>query len=120
MTIALGSLLAFLAVVTGAFGAHALEKILDAYGLKVWHTAVTYHMTHAIALVLLGLFERQMGRTYPVTLALFAAGILIFSGSLYLLAFTGVKWLGAITPIGGACFLAAWLSFAWYAWKSQL
>lgn len=118
MTIAHGALQAFLAVVTGAFGAHALEKILDEYGLKVWHTGVTYHMTHALALVLLGLFEKQMGRTYPLIHGLFAAGIVVFSGSLYILALSGQKWLGAITPIGGACFLAGWLSFAWFAWKS--
>lgn len=118
MTIAVGASFAFLAVVAGAFGAHALEKIFDAYSLKIWHTAVTYHMTHALALVALGIFERQIGRALNWPFGLFVAGIVIFSGSLYLLAFTGVKVLGAITPIGGAFFLAGWACLAWAAWKS--
>ena len=118
MTIAHGALHAFLAVVTGAFGAHALEKIFGAYELKIWHTAVTYHMTHALALILLGLFEKQMGLKYNLPHGAFALGILLFSGSLYALAFTGTKALGAITPLGGAAFLLGWLAFAWAGWKS--
>lgn len=118
MTIAHGALLAFLAVITGAFGAHALEKMLDGYGLKIWHTAVTYHMTHALALVLLGLFERQMSARYPLAHWSFVIGIFLFSGSLYALALSGVKTLGAITPFGGAAFLIGWLAFAWAGWKS--
>jgi uncharacterized membrane protein YgdD (TMEM256/DUF423 family) len=119
MTIALGALLAFLAVITGAFGAHGLEKTLDEYGLRIWHTAVTYQMTHALALVLLGLFERQVGARFALAQGAFLVGILVFSGSLYLLALTGTRWLGAITPFGGAAFLVGWLAFAWAGWKAS-
>lgn len=119
MTIAIGCLFAFLAVGTGAFGAHALDKVLDTYGKGIWLTAVTYHMTHALALVLLGLFERQSGMRFPVAAWSFGIGILLFSGSLYALALSGVRVLGAITPLGGMGFLIGWLAFAYYAWKSS-
>ena len=117
MALALGCIFAFFAVVTGAFGAHALKASLDEYSLGIWHTAVTYQMSHALALVLLGLFEKQVGERFPLVLGLFSAGILLFSGSLYALALSGIKILGAITPLGGAAFLAGWLAFAWYGWK---
>lgn len=118
MTIAHGALQAFLAVITGAFGAHALEARFGAYELKIWHTAVTYHFGHALALVLLGLFERQMGFRFPISHWAFGVGILLFSGSLYALALSGVKILGAVTPLGGLAFLTGWIAFAWVAWKS--
>jgi uncharacterized membrane protein YgdD (TMEM256/DUF423 family) len=117
MTIAHGAFQAFLAVIAGAFGAHGLEKILDEYGLKVWHTGASYHLTHALALVLLGICERQFRAKLPLAHWCFGLGILLFSGSLYLLAVTGVKWLGAITPLGGAAFLVGWLALAWNAYK---
>lgn len=101
--------LCFLAVVLGAFGAHGLKNILGANGtLDVWQTAVLYHLAHAIALVALALHGTgNRGACY-----LLLAGIAIFSGSLYLLALTNIRWLGAITPLGGLCFLAGW---AWLA-----
>lgn len=118
MSVSIGAFLAFLAVCTGAFGAHGLEKILDEKGLALWHTAVTYHMTHALALVLLGLFEAQKNTALPITRWGFLIGILLFSGSLYALALSGVRILGAITPFGGTAFLIAWLAFAYSAWKA--
>ncbi len=98
--------LAFLAVALGAFGAHSLKGLLEANGtLEVWKTAVLYHLAHAVALVALALH----GGTNRGAFLLLVAGIAIFSGSLYLLAVTNVRWLGAITPLGGLCFLAGWL-----------
>ncbi len=95
----------FLAVALGAFGAHALKETLVANGtLDAWNKAVLYHLAHAIALVALALHGvSNRGAFYLLT-----AGVAIFSGSLYLLAITNIRWLGAITPIGGLCFLAGW------------
>ncbi len=97
--------LCFLAVALGAFGAHGLKSVLQANGtVEIWEKAVLYHLAHAIALVALALHAgTKRGAFY-----LLLAGIFIFSGSLYLLAFTDVRWLGAITPLGGICFLAGW------------
>jgi uncharacterized membrane protein YgdD (TMEM256/DUF423 family) len=100
------AVLCFLAVALGAFGAHALKGTLAANGMTdVWNKAVLYHFIHALALLVLA--------TLPVASraasALFVAGIVLFSGSLYLLALTNIKWLGAITPLGGLCFLAGWV-----------
>jgi uncharacterized membrane protein YgdD (TMEM256/DUF423 family) len=97
--------LCFLAVALGAFGAHALTPTLEANGtLDAWSKAVLYHLAHAIALLALALHGTQnRGALY-----LLVAGVAIFSGSLYVLAITNIRWLGAITPIGGLCFLAGW------------
>lgn len=119
MTIAHGALQAFLAVACGAFGAHALKASLDEYSLGVWQTGVTYHMAHALALVLLGIFEAQRKRREKAAHACFGIGILLFSGSLYALALTGVKALGAVTPLGGLGVLAGWLLFARAGWRSR-
>ena len=97
--------LCFLAVGLGAFGAHALKAMLQESGmLDVWNKAVLYHLVHAVALAALALH----GAGNRVAYFLIAAGILFFSGSLYVMALTSVRWLGAITPIGGLCFLAGW------------
>src|SRR5213082_151856 len=97
--------LCFLAVALGAFGAHALRSTLEGRGtLSTWNTAVLYHFIHAIALLALALY----GTGNRGAWWLLFAGILIFSGSLYVMALTNVRWLGAITPIGGLCFLAGW------------
>ena len=100
----------FLAVALGAFGAHALKQRLSPDLLAVWNTAVQYHFYHALALFLLGLLLRQQPGSSLLNAsgACFAAGILLFSGSLYALALSGVRVLGAITPLGGALFLAGW------------
>ncbi len=97
--------LCFAAVALGAFGAHALKASLEASGmLDVWNKAVLYHFLHAIALVSLALFGAGNRAAYFLLLA----GIILFSGSLYTMALSNVRWLGAITPLGGLCFLAGW------------
>jgi uncharacterized membrane protein YgdD (TMEM256/DUF423 family) len=101
----LGAAFCFFAVVLGAFGAHALKARLDSSGmLDVWNKAVLYHFLHAIALLVLAL----LASTNRLTYFLLVAGILLFSGSLYTMALTNIRWLGAITPLGGLCFLAGW------------
>ncbi len=109
--IRIAAALCFLAVALGAFGAHWLKPIIDRNGmLDVWNKAVFYHFTHAIVLVFLAFF----GATNRGACWLFCAGVFFFSGSLYIMALTNIRWLGAITPLGGLCFLAgwAWLFFA--------
>ena len=97
--------LCFLAVALGAFGAHSLKPTLELRGmLDVWNKAVLYHFIHAIALLVLALY----GTVNRGAWCLLLAGIFLFSGSLYLLALTNLRWLGAITPFGGLCFLAGW------------
>ncbi|MEQ8712595.1 MAG: DUF423 domain-containing protein [Cyclobacteriaceae bacterium] len=115
-----GSILAFLAVAIGAFGAHGLQSILEAnQRVDTFETAVKYHMYHALALLLTGvLLQYYPGRLMENSVWLFIAGILVFSGSLYILSITNIKVLGAITPIGGLCFLIAWAMLAISFWKS--
>ena len=97
--------LCFLAVALGAFGAHALKSTLESHGMTdVWNKAVLYHFIHAIALLVLSRFATVNSKAS----LLLVAGIILFSGSLYLMALTNVRWLGAITPLGGLCFLAGW------------
>jgi uncharacterized membrane protein YgdD (TMEM256/DUF423 family) len=100
------AVLCFLAVALGAFGAHALKATLAANAtIDVWNKAVLYHFVHAIALLVLATLPAA-SRAASIFLL---AGIVLFSGSLYLLALTNIKWLGPITPLGGFCFLAGWL-----------
>jgi uncharacterized membrane protein YgdD (TMEM256/DUF423 family) len=95
----------FVAVALGAFGAHALKATLQSSGmLDAWNKAVLYHLVHAVALLALALYGAGNRGAY----LLLAAGILFFSGSLYTMALTNARWLGAITPLGGLCFLAGW------------
>ena len=116
----LGSLFALLAVAAGAFGAHALRARLTPELLAVFETGARYQMYHALALfVAAWASTRWPGRPVAAAGWLFAAGILVFSGSLYLLALSGVRWLGAITPLGGLCFLAGWGALALAAWRSE-
>lgn len=97
--------LGFLAVALGAFGAHGLKHLLAQNGMaQVWETAVFYHFIHAVMLFVLA--ERKVVPTFAWWA--FFVGILLFSGSLYLLAATNIHWLGAVTPVGGVCFLAGW------------
>jgi uncharacterized membrane protein YgdD (TMEM256/DUF423 family) len=109
----IGALFAFLAVLAGAFGAHGLQHILDEPALKVWQTGVTYHLAHALALVLVGVIEAQRKEKLRTATWAFGAGIVLFSGSLYALALSGVKMLGIITPFGGTAFLIGWAALAW-------
>lgn len=110
---AVGAIFAFLSVALGAFGAHALKSHISADMLSVYHTGVEYQMYHALALIAVGILIRVGVGTRSLHISgwLFAIGIILFSGSLYLLSTTGVKVLGAITPIGGVCFLAGWVLF---------
>ncbi|WP_107841356.1 DUF423 domain-containing protein [Metasolibacillus meyeri] len=109
----LGASLALLAIVLGAFGAHALkDKFPEPRYAAIWETAVQYHMYHALGLIAVGIlgYDAILGTTSVLQWAsyLMVAGIALFSGSLYILAVTGVKKLGAITPLGGLLFIAAW------------
>ena len=102
-----------LAVALGAFGAHALRARLDPDMLAVYHTAVQYHFYHALGLLLIGILALQLPSAavkWPGILM--CAGIVMFCGSLYLMALTNLRWLGAITPLGGAAFITAWLLLA--------
>ena len=108
-----GALAGFLAVTFGAFGAHALRGRLSPEMLTVFETGVRYHMYHALALLLVSAMMPRMGGWLVVASGwLFTAGIVLFSGSLYVLAFTGITIFGAITPIGGLAFLAGWACLA--------
>jgi uncharacterized membrane protein YgdD (TMEM256/DUF423 family) len=113
---AVGAIALALAVMLGAFGAHALRGKLDAYLMGVYEKAVFYHFIHALGLLIVSLLPKMgvlgtSAASWVCTLLL--AGILLFSGSLYLLAATGLRGLGAITPLGGLSFIAAWLVLAY-------
>ncbi|MBI3555903.1 MAG: DUF423 domain-containing protein [Deltaproteobacteria bacterium] len=119
--IVFGALSGFLSVAFGAFGAHGLSTRLDARMLEVFRTGAQYQMYHALALIGLGLWAVQNpGASSTVPGWCFAAGSLIFSGSLYALAISGVKWLGVITPIGGLLFMIGWLAFAVSAYNAAI
>lgn len=116
----IGALLAFLAVAAGAFGAHALRGRVDADLLAVFETGARYHMYHSLALLLSAwAAERWPGPASRAAGWLFVTGIVVFSGSLYLLALSGIRWLGAVTPLGGVAFLLGWLALGWAAWRGE-
>jgi len=98
------------AILLGAFGAHGLKGKYSAEQIAIWHTAANYHLAHALALLALALFAKATGRMVTMPASLLSAGIVLFSGSLYLLVLTGQKWLGPITPIGGLALAAGWIS----------
>jgi uncharacterized membrane protein YgdD (TMEM256/DUF423 family) len=111
----LAAIFGFLSVALGAFGAHSLKNVLDEYGKSIYEKAVLYQIFHSMAIFAVGVFQHLFkGITISPAGFGFLIGILLFSGSLYVLAISGVKWLGAITPIGGLAFLFgwAWLIFA--------
>lgn len=115
----LGALAAGLAVALGAFGAHGLSGRVTPERLEVYKTGVLYHMMHALALLAIG-WAAQHWPGWPVHTAgyLFLAGIVLFSGSLYLLVLTDTAWLGAVTPFGGVAFIAGWILLAWGVYTS--
>jgi uncharacterized membrane protein YgdD (TMEM256/DUF423 family) len=110
----------FTAVALGAFGAHALRGRLDPNMAVAWQAAVQYQGWHAIALLGIGslLVRFPNSRGFQITAWLFVAGNLMFAGSLYVIALTGARGLGLITPLGGGAFLAGWAVFAWSAWRN--
>ncbi|MDQ2891021.1 MAG: DUF423 domain-containing protein [Gemmatimonadota bacterium] len=116
--VALGSANAALAVILGAFGAHALTPVLSPQMLDVYHTASQYHFYHALGLLVVGMLANQVEGEGVGDAALrtagflMLAGIVVFCGSLYVLAVTGIAWLGAITPLGGVALIAAWIVLA--------
>ena len=101
-----------LSVAAGAFGAHGLKARVSAELLSSWQTAAHYHQLHSVALLALALFALSTGRSIHLPAGLLSAGIVLFSGSLYLLVLTGSRGLGAITPLGGLLLIAGWLSLA--------
>ncbi len=113
-----GTINAFLAVALGAFAAHGLKQHLSEYELRIWQTAVDYQMAHALGLILIGL----LAKTLDINLAkpgwIMLTGIILFSGSLYILSLSGIKSLGMITPFGGMCFLIAWVWLTTAVYKS--
>lgn len=115
-----GALAGALGVVLGAFGAHGLKSRVSADLLAIFETGVRYQMYHALALLAVGLVAAR-GTSPWITAAgwLFLLGIAVFCGSLYALTFTGARWLGAITPLGGLLFILGWLALAVAAWQER-
>ena len=114
ITLITGILLSALSVCLGAFAAHGLKKLVNDYYLDIFEKAVRYQFYHSFAIIICGLIllsKTELNLQSAVWL--FLAGIFFFSGSLYLMTFTQMKWLGAITPIGGLCFIGGWLMMAW-------
>lgn len=110
----LGALNGALAVALGAFGAHGLKSRVDGAMLAVWQTASEYHFLHALALLLVGTLAKQFGGGGVLAAGwVLCAGMVIFSGSLYLLVLSGQRWLGTITPLGGTVLIIGWLMLAW-------
>jgi uncharacterized membrane protein YgdD (TMEM256/DUF423 family) len=118
LILSIGAVSGLLCVALGAFAAHALRSRFDAYALGIFETAVQYQFYHSLALLAVGLLMLQLPGSALLRSSawLFAGGIVVFSGSLYLLSFTGLRWLGAVTPIGGLAFIAGWACLAAAAW----
>ncbi|EOI0111574.1 DUF423 domain-containing protein [Vibrio cholerae] len=122
--LALGGLLSGVAVGLGAFAAHGLKKMLSPYLLDVFETGVQYQFIHALALLVCGVLlllplHEAAHKGFRRAAQFFLVGIACFSGSLYALALTGVKWFGPITPFGGVMFILGWVWFSYAAWRSQ-
>ena len=114
-----GAVNGFLVVFLGAFGAHALKTRLTPELQATFEVGVRYHAYHALALLGVGLWMRQSPPGSAAVGWLFLSGIVLFSGSLYVLALTGQKWLGMVTPLGGLAFLAGWALWAFNLWKAR-
>lgn len=110
MWIAIAALSGALAVVAGAFGAHGLKARVAAEQVAAWSTASHYHLLHSVVLLVLAMHAAASGRSVALSFGLFLAGILLFSGSIYGLVLTPARWLGPVTPLGGLCLIAGWLS----------
>lgn len=116
-----GSITMALAVMLGAFGAHGLKSKLTEEMLNIYNTGVNYHFYHAIGLLILGLIAGYMPESALLKWSgwLMVAGILIFSGSLYILSISNISWLGAITPVGGLCLISSWILLALAVWNGM-
>ncbi|MCG3172989.1 MAG: hypothetical protein GMKNLPBB_01161 [Myxococcota bacterium] len=119
--LAAAGILGFLGVGLGAFGAHKLKEMVPPEQLAIWDTASRYHLIHACALALAALAMERLppSRLLSASAWSFTGGMLVFSGTLYILVLSGKKWLGAITPIGGVALMAAWLLLALAAWNGR-
>ena len=117
----IASMFGGIAVVFGAFASHALKDRLSANSLSIWETGTKYQMYHALALILVAILVSRFPDSILLMVAgyAFIAGVFIFSGSLYALTLTGIKWLGAITPIGGLAFIIGWLCLALATWRIE-
>jgi uncharacterized membrane protein YgdD (TMEM256/DUF423 family) len=119
---AIGAGMMALGVILGAFGAHALKERLDAYSMDVYQKAVFYHFVHALGILIVSSLLRAGALTESactIVCALLLAGIVLFSGSLYLLAITGSRGLGAVTPFGGLAFISAWVLLAYHLVRAK-
>jgi uncharacterized membrane protein YgdD (TMEM256/DUF423 family) len=117
--LAIAGVLGGLSVIFGAFASHALKDRLSERALEIWETGTKYQMYHALALVLVALlFSRLATESFPLIIAgyAFTVGVFLFSGSLYALSLSGIKWLGAITPLGGVAFILGWICLVVAAW----
>ena len=119
--LAIASMFGGISVVLGAFASHALKDRLSTNSLAIWETGTKYQMYHALALMLVAILVSRFPDSTLLTLAgyAFIIGTFIFSGSLYALTLTGIKWLGAITPIGGMAFIVGWLCLALATWRIE-
>lgn len=104
----------------GALGAHGLRAVAGPEGLASWATASTYHLLHSVLLLALALFGLHSGRSVALPAVLLSAGVVLFSGSIYLLVLTGWSWLGPVTPLGGLCLIAGWLALLGLARTSRV
>jgi uncharacterized membrane protein YgdD (TMEM256/DUF423 family) len=118
MWITAAALSGMLAVVAGAFGAHGLRDKVTPDQISAWTTASQYHLLHSVVLLALALFSARTDVSIRAPASLFLTGIVLFSGSIYLLVLTGQRWLGPVTPLGGLCLIAGWASLLWLA-RSQ-
>ena len=118
----IGSILAGLGVVAGAFASHGLKGYLTESALYIWQTGVKYQMYHSLALLLVAMvmrLETSVSRCLNLTAIAFVLGIFLFSGSLYSLSLSNIRWLGIITPVGGIAFIIGWFCFAIYPWQQS-
>ena len=116
----LGALFGALGVALGAFGAHGLKDRVEESSIAIWETAASYQMWHALALLVVAWVVSEGTSTAArVSGIAFTAGILVFSGSLYVLVLSGQKWLGAVTPLGGLAFIVGWISLAMAMWPQR-
>jgi uncharacterized membrane protein YgdD (TMEM256/DUF423 family) len=115
MWIGIAAVSGMIAVIAGAFGAHGLRGNVSADQLSAWTTGAQYHLLHSVVLLALALFAMRTEAPIRVPASLFLAGIVLFSGSIYLLVLTEQRWLGPVTPLGGLCLIAGWASLLWLA-----